>query len=160
MLLGTRIGFAVLLAVFCGLACLLYFSRKRFGWKSARWVVVATIAACCPVVLGLLVLRIFAREAQRVRDAELDALHAYRTGAYQVVQGTVVHFDPMSFEGHKVECFSAQDKRFCYSDYLIAPGFRNAASHGGPIREGLPVRIAYTTASGRNVILRLEVGAK
>lgn len=33
----------------------------------------------------------------------------------------------MPYEGHQDECFSAQDQRFCYSDYEIAPGFHNAA---------------------------------
>jgi len=86
-----------------------------------------------------------------------DALQAYQKGEYQTVEGTVTHFDPMPYEGHKTECFSVQDKRFCYSDYLIAPGFRNTASHGGPIRSGLPVRIAYRTTGRHNTILRLEI---
>jgi hypothetical protein len=45
---------------------------------------------------------------------------------------------------------------FSYSDYVIVPCFNNTASHGGPIRDGLRVRIAY---SG-NCILKLEVAAR
>jgi hypothetical protein len=42
---------------------------------------------------------------------------------------------------------------FCYSDYEVTAGFNNSASHGGPIREGLPVRVSYIG----NTIVRLEV---
>jgi hypothetical protein len=59
----------------------------------------------------------------------------------------------MPYEGHQDECFTVQEQQFCYSDYDIVPGFHNAASHGGPIRAGLPVRIAYRNGS----ILRLDV---
>ena len=80
-------------------------------------------------------------------------IDAYRTRTYQVVEGTVENFDPMPFEGHRDECFRVQDKTFCYSDYRIQPGFNHSASHGGPIREGLPVRLAYFDGQ----ILRLEI---
>ena len=78
---------------------------------------------------------------------------AYQRGEFQTVEGAVFDFHPMPYEGHQDECFSVQDQRFCYSDYDIAPGFHNAASHGGPIRSGLQVRIAYR----EGVILRLDV---
>jgi hypothetical protein len=56
---------------------------------------------------------------------------------------------------HQDECFSVKNQQFCYSDYLVQPGFRQSASHGGPIREGLPVRIRYYEGQ----ILRLDVRA-
>jgi hypothetical protein len=81
---------------------------------------------------------------------------AYRTGQYSVVEGIVEGFHPMPYEGHQEECFVVQKEKFCYSDYDVSkPGFHQTASHGGPIRAGLPVRIAYR--DGR--ILRLEIGA-
>jgi hypothetical protein len=86
-----------------------------------------------------------------------DALKAFQTGQYSMVEGQVENFDPMPFEGHKPECFSVGETRFCYSDYIVAPGFRNTASHGGPIRSGLLVRIAYKKMGSQNTILRLEV---
>jgi hypothetical protein len=85
--------------------------------------------------------------------ADLNAFAAYHKGEYQTVEGVVTDFRPMPYQGHQDECFSVQDQHFCYSDYEIGPGFHNAASHGGPIRAGLPVRIAYR--DGR--ILRLEI---
>lgn len=85
--------------------------------------------------------------------SEFQALEAYQDGNYRVVGGVVKDFHPMPYEGHQDECFSVQDKRFCYSDYEIAPGFRNTTSHGGAIRSGSPVRVAY---SG-DTILRLDI---
>jgi hypothetical protein len=42
---------------------------------------------------------------------------------------------------------------FSYPDYTVTCGFNNTASRGGPIREGLQVRIHYVD----QLILRLEV---
>jgi hypothetical protein len=46
--------------------------------------------------------------------------------------------------------------RFQYSDYVITAGFNNTSSHGGPIREGLPVRIWYLDGE----ILRLDIAKR
>jgi hypothetical protein len=78
-----------------------------------------------------------------------------KTGNYKVVEGIVKNFHPMPWTGHDSERFSVNGVRFEYSDFdLSKGGFNNTSSHGGPIKENLPVRIAYK--SGR--ILRLEVG--
>jgi hypothetical protein len=78
---------------------------------------------------------------------------AYRQGQFSVVEGYVTNFRPMPYEGHQDECFSVRSETFCYSDYGITAGFNNSASHGGPIQEGLPVRVSYIG----NTIVRLEV---
>lgn len=83
-------------------------------------------------------------------------INAYRNGTYAVVEGTVVDFRPMPYEGHQDECFRVSGINFCYSDYAIQPGFNKTASHGGPIREGLSVRIAYYDGQ----ILKLEIARK
>jgi hypothetical protein len=80
---------------------------------------------------------------------------AYRTGNYFVIEGVVEDFHPMPYEGHEDECFRVRNQRFCYSDFIIQPGFHQSASHGGPIREGLPVCIAYYDGQ----ILRLAIRA-
>jgi hypothetical protein len=74
-------------------------------------------------------------------------------GRYSVVEGTVTDFVPMPYGGHSLERFTVNGNSFSYSDYVVTSGFHNTASHGGPIREGLRVRITY---SG-NLILRLDV---
>jgi len=68
-------------------------------------------------------------------------------------RGSSQNFRPMPYEGHQDECFSVQAQTFCYSDYVVTVGFNNSASHGGPIREGLRVRVSYIG----NTIIRLEV---
>ena len=85
----------------------------------------------------------------------LNLRSVYRKGQFSVVEGPVTNFRPMPYEGHQEECFSVQSQTFCYSDYVVTGGFNNATSHGGPIREGLPVRVSYIG----NTIVRLEVSS-
>ena len=75
------------------------------------------------------------------------------SGQYAILEGPVSNFVPMPYAGHAMESFTVGGRRFSYSDYVVTAGFHNTASHGGPIREGLYVRIAY---SG-NLILRLDI---
>jgi len=83
----------------------------------------------------------------------LDIHSALKDGTAAVVEGTVTNFHPMPYEGHQDECFSVSSKTFCYSDYGPSAGFNNSSSHGGPIREGLHVRVSYIGAN----IGRLEI---
>lgn len=78
---------------------------------------------------------------------------AYRRGQFSIVEGIVEDFKPMPYEGHSQECFSVDLERFCYSDFEITAGFNNTRSHGGPIREGVPVRVFYIG----DTIVRLDV---
>lgn len=85
-----------------------------------------------------------------------------RTGQYTVVEGTVEHFVPMPYQGHANESFDVHGVGFSYSTYDVTSCFSHTASHGGPIYEGLQVRIAYTPTRDRyepNCILRLEVAS-
>ena len=78
------------------------------------------------------------------------ALQAKR---YEVVEGVVTDFVPMPASGHALEHFEVNGHRYAYSDYQIRPGFNNTSSHGGPLREGLHVRIADVNGE----IARLEI---
>jgi hypothetical protein len=73
------------------------------------------------------------------------------TGQYSVAEGPVTHFVANPYK--PAESFSVNGHRFFYSEGIVIAGFHDTAAHGGPIREGLYVRITY---SG-NLILRLEV---
>lgn len=78
---------------------------------------------------------------------------AVRDGKSKVVEGRVTQFVPMPYEGHAQESFVVGEKSFSYSDYNLTKGFNQTKSHGGPMHEGLQVRIAYVGDS----IVRLEV---
>ena len=78
---------------------------------------------------------------------------ALREGRCEVTEGVVSDFHPMPYGGHEMEWFVVNDKRFEYSDYVVTAGFNNTASHGGPMRKGLRVRIHYRG----NDIARLEI---
>lgn len=85
--------------------------------------------------------------------------HAFEAKNYQVVEGPVKNFVPMPYMGHAMESFSVNGVRFSYSDYLVTNGFNHTTSHGGPIHEGLDVRIEYIKNDriGKNIIIKLEV---
>lgn len=79
----------------------------------------------------------------------------------EVAEGRVTNYSPMPVEGHKEESFTVNGVRFHYSDFALTAGFNNATSLGGPIREGLQVRIHYLSGElallGEIEIARLEV---
>lgn len=74
-------------------------------------------------------------------------------GRCQVIEGEVSDFHPMPVGGHNKEWFSVGRHRFEYSDYILSPGFNNTASHGGPIKNGLKVKIH----SFKGIIAKLEI---
>jgi hypothetical protein len=118
--------------------------KLRFGWRRPNW-------------LALILLGIFGFMVFTITPgfAPLSGpFTSYQAGRYSVVEGLVTDFHPMPYDGHEEECFSVRPERFCYSDYEGNPGFHNTASHGGPIRAGIHVRIAYSGP----IILRIEVG--
>jgi hypothetical protein len=78
---------------------------------------------------------------------------ALRTGRYALVEGVVTDFVPMPKEGHAYERFSVNGCTYRYSDFVVTGAFNNTSSHGGPVREGLRVRIADV----RGKIARLEI---
>ena len=82
---------------------------------------------------------------------------ALRNNSAMVVEGRVADFHPMPLSGHANETFTVGDVHFAYSDYEVSPGFNQSRSHGGPVGEGLQVRIRYTGPKRRATILKLEV---
>ena len=66
----------------------------------------------------------------------------------------------MPYEGHATEHFVVNGVRFEYSDFEVTSGFNNTSSHGGPVRQGLYVRIHYIERNSKNVILKLEIKEK
>ncbi len=85
----------------------------------------------------------------------LNAAEALEEGNCEVIEGKVENFHPMPQEGHDTERFEVDGRHFSYSDYVVSAGFNNTSSHGGPISEGLKVRICHQSG----IILRLEVAS-
>ena len=81
---------------------------------------------------------------------------ALETGSYKTAEGVVKDFVPMDYSGHSYESFTVDGTAFQYSDYDVTAGFNQTQSHGGPMREGLKVRITHVD----NVIIKLEVAAQ
>jgi hypothetical protein len=78
---------------------------------------------------------------------------AARNGSTEVVEGKVEQFVPMPPEGHAKETFIVNGQYFAYSDYDMTKGFNHTQSHGGPMKEGLQVRITHVDGS----IVKLEI---
>ncbi len=113
--------------------------------QAAGWLIVALGS-----FLGVLLLVAFVGDY-------LEHSWDYHRGHYEVVEGTVSNFHPMPYQGHDEESFSVSGVGFSYSDYIgDSSCFNRTASHGGPIREGLRVRVAYVD----DCILRLDVAAQ
>jgi hypothetical protein len=77
------------------------------------------------------------------------AATALKEGQYSIAEGPVANF----VSGPKQESFTVGNRSFSYSDSIVTAGFRQTASHGGPIHEGLYVRLTYVG----NLIVRLEI---
>ena len=83
--------------------------------------------------------------------------NALRSGRFTVVEGRVRNFQPSDPGDHKNETWEVESGgrvyEYAYVPSSLTPGFRKASVHGGPVREGLRVRIANVDG----YIARLEV---
>lgn len=81
-----------------------------------------------------------------------DHMSALANGRYEIAEGTIENFQPMYYEGRKVEYFAVSGHRFEYSDNEITTCFNQPMAHGGPVHAGMLVRIKFTD----QCILRIE----
>src|SRR5450631_4594321 len=88
----------VFAAMFLLPGLILLFGRWRLRWKQPHWSI--AILLC---ILGVLALWLL-QPGNLHKDK--DALLAFESGNYLVVDGPVTDFDPMPYECHKLECFS------------------------------------------------------
>jgi hypothetical protein len=95
--------------------------------------------------------------ATAVLGGNCAARRTLASGVAGIVDGSVQDFHPMPYTGHDTERFRVGSVWFAYSDYIVESGFNRTSSHGGPIREGLMVRIHYSGQPSHATILRLEV---
>lgn len=104
------------------------------------------------VALGLAVLFTVVSSVTMLRERDQLA-SALEDGRFVTVEGVVSKFVPMPEDGHPHESFEVAGRRYEYSDYMVTAGFNRTQSFGGPVREGLRVRIADVEGT----IARLEI---
>lgn len=81
-------------------------------------------------------------------------------GSYQVVEGTVQNYHLAVVSGSHIERFQVNGVSFAYANQGTPQCFHRTADGGGPIREGLQVRIGYAQIDrvfDPACIVRLEV---
>ena len=79
---------------------------------------------------------------------------ATNNGESRVEEGIVTRFRPPADSGGKGrEQFCVAASCFAYAQYVAYGGFHDTSAHGGPIREGLHVRVTHV----RNAIVKLEI---
>jgi len=125
------------------------FARFLEGWRRVFLFVIAGLALLWVLGAGVAMLNFY-----------VSARTAANAPMTPVVEGVVENFRPAPPGGHVNESFSVNGVQFAYSDYMITGGFRQTASHGGPIRAGLHVRVHYVRDSSPyvgNLIVKLEI---
>jgi hypothetical protein len=148
--IGNRIPFLVLEFVISLVAVLVIVAALR-GYSNSsefeRWVRIgiAGLAALVGFVVGPPGVTTFDRLLEL--DTRIDR------GEAQVTTGTVTEFVPGRADGKRSESFVVNGHRFTYSEWIIEAGFNHTAGRGGPMREGLNVRITFVGDS----IVKLEL---
>ena len=93
---------------------------------------------------------VFVSGAGLSRFGAVDLTNQLNAGEADVLEGEVAQFYEVP---GKNECFTVEDRRFCYADAALRPGFTRSRAYGGPIEPGLLVRVS---AIG-DTIVRLEI---
>jgi len=139
---------AVTFAFWLGALYVIVRDRRRLWHFPAVWQLFVLLACLPTTVLG--------RQWYRYRDA----VAALADGRVLVVEG-VSHDYSLKQEGRMyVERFSVDDVSFRYSWHDATRGFRTTRREGGPMENGMRVRIHYVPDlqwKGVNCILRLEI---
>ena len=123
--------------------------KKIFPSAQKRAVTLFTFLACV-VVIAITLFQISSWEYYKKQLTEQRC---------SIVEGVVTNFHPMPYHGHSHESFVINGVRFTYSDYTITPAFNNTSSHGGPIKQGMHLRVFYTDSrdfKGTTAKLRIE----
>jgi hypothetical protein len=160
---GPRVNYSVLfdvsqkgynwVPVLIGLA---FIGVGLLGWKHPIWRGQLRIHPIITISIGFVLALgafLFQYSNQQIYERLLLQNQA------QIVEGRIENFQPMPYAGHSKETFTIQGIQFAYSDYELTPAFNTTLSHGGPLDEGLFVKIYYTNSrefAGRYAILRIE----
>lgn len=113
-----------------GLLLIKFFKNKR------PYLVVGVFVASMASLFLLISMVIFIPNFVLLRTA-------YTSGKTVVVEGVVQNFRPAPSLGPAIESFSVDGVSFAYNALDNTSCFHNAPFRGGPIREGMDVRIHY-----------------
>lgn len=119
----------------------LYGDAKR---RFTRAVGVLLCIAGCGIALVLSTVN--AQQRQRVVSALIER-------RCQILEGPVQHFRPGAADSHPPEEFDVAGQHFHYAPADQLYGFNQVVGAGGPVREGLQVRLCHIDG----LIARLEI---
>ena len=135
-------GFAVLGLAF-GTASELYNRRLAPGDRQKGLRLGATGTSIGAILMVFAAFGIF-----RIGAIELSRQLA--EGRAEIIEGPVTIYLE---GGGKSECISVAGRDFCYSDFVVTNGFNRTRALGGPMRDGLQVRLSLIGET----IVRVEV---
>lgn len=130
-------GFIVLLSILDYKYPFMPYTSPPFGQRTMRWFVL------------LIVLLVFVLGAANLAYSYSSTMRAVKEGHIKKVEGMVTKFRAASFN----ERFCIDETCFSYPASYTSVGFRQLSSRGGPIRDGVKVRVYYFG----KVITRLEI---
>jgi len=146
----AKILLPVIIMIFIGVM-IIFFTRNRQNARRTRLIILAVVGVSFSMDLLI---------GWSILSNASSCRRAYEIGDYSVVEGMVSDFKPISYEGRADEEFNVNGVRFHYSDHEVNPGFNHTSSQGGPLREGLRVKISYSdtcSTSPTRCILKLEI---
>jgi len=134
-----------LLFIVSGYVVLLSRPRSYLGWFLRRRV---------SVIAAILLIALWTVSAVAFTFGDWWNVHF---GTVYVVEGDVEEFQPMPANGQGSERFVVDGRRFQLSDSVASAGFNQTSIDGGPIREGLHVRIHFVELASGSTITKLEL---
>lgn len=130
-------GFVVFLAILDYKFPFIPYTSPPFAQRAMRWFVL------------LIVLLVFVLGAANLVYSYAGTMRAVKEGHIEIAEGVVSKFKAASFN----ERFCIHETCFSYPASYTSVGFRQLSSRGGPIRDGVNVRVYYFG----KVITRLEI---
>jgi hypothetical protein len=144
---SPRIGAIILPLLFVAIGLVIFFLNRRKVNKSATssfGIGKSTFGMFFGILFFTLAVLISALVIPSQIGEYLKTKSIYTAKKYKTVEGLVQNYHPMPSSGHDTERFVVDGVPFEFSDFdLTDYGYKNAASKGGVIKEGLYVRIGY-----------------